>query len=114
MNMSETFSEYIKKVRKSKKFSLRKLSSLSGISNAYLSQLETGKRGLPSPEIIKNLAASLDVSYELLLEKAGYLNIDLKDELKDWNLYGQQLKEEGYSLTEIMELIKVNIKVFGK
>lgn len=42
------------------------------ISNAYLSQLEQGKRVEPGPRYLTHLARVYDVPVELLFEKAGY------------------------------------------
>jgi transcriptional regulator with XRE-family HTH domain len=43
------------------------------ISNAYLSQLETGKITKPSPNILHTLAGVYDASYKELMELAGYV-----------------------------------------
>lgn len=42
-------------LRKNKGFTLRKVEDLTGISNAYLSQLENGKIKSPSYTIVKTL-----------------------------------------------------------
>ena len=44
-----------KEMRKSKCLTLRKVESLTGISNPYLSQLETGKINNPSYDIVRKL-----------------------------------------------------------
>lgn len=67
------FGDEIKKLRKDKNISIRKLGELSGISHAYISQIENGKRGNPKPDLIKKLAKALDVRYVDLLIKAGHL-----------------------------------------
>src|SRR5260370_16287276 len=43
------------------------------VSNAYLSQLETGKISKPSPHILYALSTALGVAYESLMERAGYI-----------------------------------------
>lgn len=43
------------------------------VSNAYLSQLENGKILKPSPHVLYSLANALEVSYETLMERAGYI-----------------------------------------
>jgi len=53
---------------------LREVEEASGVSNAYLSQLETGKISKPSPHILHKLAAVYGVPYEVLMEKAGYIS----------------------------------------
>lgn len=43
------------------------------VSNAYLSQLESGKITKPSPHILYTLSEILSVQYEILMERAGYI-----------------------------------------
>lgn len=58
--------------RNRKGFSLRAVEAATGVSNAYLSQLESGKVREPSPNILFKLAELYDVPYETLLSLAGY------------------------------------------
>jgi transcriptional regulator with XRE-family HTH domain len=67
------FGTYLKKCRKSKKLTIRQLDLYSGVSHSYISQLESGKRGIPSPEILKKFSKPLGIDYVELMEKAGYL-----------------------------------------
>ena len=62
-------------LRKAKGLSLREVEQATGnaVSNAYLSQLENGKIKKPSPNVLHSLAEVYVVSYETLMEKAGYL-----------------------------------------
>ena len=55
--------------------SLRGVHRLSGISNAYLSQIEKGERH-PGPKVLRRLAALYGVGVAELLRKAGYLERD--------------------------------------
>ncbi|UUZ93922.1 helix-turn-helix domain-containing protein [Paenibacillus sp. P25] len=43
------FYEQLKDMRKQKGFTIRELADRSGVSAAYISQLENGNRGVPSP-----------------------------------------------------------------
>jgi transcriptional regulator with XRE-family HTH domain len=43
-----------------------------GISNAYLSQLETGKVRSPSPVVLHKLSDLYGVPYATVLQEAGY------------------------------------------
>jgi transcriptional regulator with XRE-family HTH domain len=53
--------------------SLRQVESATGISNAYLSQLEGGRRVKgPSPVMLHKLSKLYDISYAELLRLAGY------------------------------------------
>lgn len=68
------FGNYLRGLRKDKGLTIRQVELYSGVSNAYLSQLENGKRGIPSPDILRKLSDCLDISYEELMKKAGYLD----------------------------------------
>ena len=67
------FGIYLKSLREKKGVSLKVVENATGISNAYLSQLETGaRRRLPSPERLRVIADYYNVSVQELLAKAGY------------------------------------------
>ena len=66
--------EYLKNVRKVQQHTLRDVEETTGVSNAYLSQLEQGKMTKPSPHILHKLATFYGVPYEKLMEKAGYIS----------------------------------------
>jgi transcriptional regulator with XRE-family HTH domain len=70
-NMS--LSEVLRELREQKNMSLRQVEKKSGVSNAYLSQLETGKIQQPSPHILHKLAEVYNTSYNDLLKVAGYI-----------------------------------------
>ncbi len=69
----ETLGEFIRLQRGLAHLTLRQLSELSEVSNAYLSQVE---RGLytPSAQVLKNVAKALDLSAETLYARAGLLD----------------------------------------
>lgn len=69
----------LKKLREAKGMSVRKLANESGVSPAYISQIENGSRQTPSPELIKKLAKGLMVGEYFLLRKAGYMEEEAKD-----------------------------------
>lgn len=64
---------YLLNVRKDRRLSLKKVEKLAGVSNAYLSQLERGRRNPPHPDILKKLAKVYEVPLNELLAAAGYL-----------------------------------------
>lgn len=66
-------SDFIKELRLTKGLSLRQVEKKTGISNAYLSQLENSKIEKPSPHILHKLAKIYDASYETLMKLAGYI-----------------------------------------
>lgn len=75
-----TFGEYIKKMRSNKNLSSRELARKAGISQAYLSQLETGKNKNPTAETINKLAKALEVDYMELLFQTELVQKSIEDE----------------------------------
>jgi repressor LexA len=61
-------------------WSVRSVADRAGISNAYLSQIETGQVKQPSPDTLKKLAESLRHDHLDLLRVAGYLPADPPDQ----------------------------------
>lgn len=94
------FGNEIKKIRKTKGLSLKEVGRRGGLSHAYLSQIENGKRLNPSHSVLKKLAKGLDCSYLELLETAGYFD-GVSDEKKE------QMK----SRYEIFEVLDEEIRV---
>jgi transcriptional regulator with XRE-family HTH domain len=71
--IEETLGEGLRSARSLKNLSLRDIEEATGISNAYLSQLENNKVKKPSPFFLHKLANLLGINYELLMAKAGYI-----------------------------------------
>lgn len=66
------YGSYFKALRESKGMTLREVEKQVDISNAYLSQLESGKVKQPSPITLYKLAQIYEVEYNTLMEKVGY------------------------------------------
>ena len=73
--MKPTLGQYLASIRLDRKMSLRQVEEASNkeISNAYLSQLETGKIQQPSPNVLNTVADIYKIDYIQLMELAGYL-----------------------------------------
>lgn len=56
--------DYIAKARIDKGYSMRKLARLSGLDNATISKIESGKIKNPKLSLIKTLCRYLDIAYE--------------------------------------------------
>lgn len=69
----QTLGQYLRNLRLARRLTLREVEDVSGVSNPYLSQLETDKIAKPSPHVLHKLAPVYGASYETLMEKAGYL-----------------------------------------
>jgi HTH-type transcriptional regulator, competence development regulator len=70
-----TFGSFLRDLRKSRGFTLRDVERITEgqISNAYLSQLETGGIERPSAMKLHRLASAYAVDYNVLMEKAGFI-----------------------------------------
>ena len=73
------FYDQLRSLRKMKGYTIREVAYRSGVSTAYISQLENGNRGLPSPEILKKLSEGLNIPYEELMKLAGYVDDDREE-----------------------------------
>ena len=74
-NMSQTKDNlgfFLTSARNKLGLTLRAVEEETGISNAYLSQLEHGKIKTPAPQNLYKLSETYRVPYELLMELAGH------------------------------------------
>lgn len=70
-----TLGAYLSSLRGAAGLTLREVEDATEkvVSNPYLSQLEKDKIAKPSPNILHALASVYNASYEILMQKAGYL-----------------------------------------
>jgi len=98
------FGSFIRKLRKEREMTIRQLELYSGVSNSYLSQLENGKRGIPSPDIIKKISKGLKVDYNDLMIKAGYME---EKQITDKDIGLMSDEEIDEEIKEIMKEVDV-------
>jgi transcriptional regulator with XRE-family HTH domain len=69
-----TLGKYLESIRVDRGLTQRQVEAATSkaVSNAYLSQIENDKIQKPSPNILHVLAELYGISYESLMEKAGY------------------------------------------
>lgn len=70
--MAERLATLLLDSRKRSGLTLRAVQARTGVSNAYLSQLETGKIKEPSPSVLHKLSQLYGLSYSDMLAAAGY------------------------------------------
>jgi len=97
------YGQVIKKIRKEKKMTSSELAKKAGVSQPYLSQLETGKNNNPTNGVIKKIADGLDVSFIHLLNEVGYF-----EGLDDKEKRDESLKSV-YAALSIEELDEISI-----
>lgn len=71
---AKKFGQYLKKLRVEQGYTIRQVEMKTGISNAYLSQIENGKRNIPTAQILQKLAPVYGVETTELLTVAGYID----------------------------------------
>ena len=71
----EALGGFIRAQRNLASLSLRQLSDMTDVSNAYLSQIERGLHE-PSIRVLRSVAEALGIPPETLLEQAGLLDED--------------------------------------
>lgn len=74
MVAKETIGQRLRRLRLQKGLSLREVQERAGVSNAYLSQIETDRRPAPSPRFLRRLAELYEIPVEELMYAAGYLD----------------------------------------
>jgi HTH-type transcriptional regulator, competence development regulator len=75
-NMDEQLGGVLRLRREELGLSLRQVEDKTGISNAYLSQVENHKIAQPSPSILRKLADLYEISYSRLMGLAGHPAVD--------------------------------------
>lgn len=114
--MTQTFQNelgnYLARARKDRGLSLRAVESDTRISNAYLSQLETGKIKTPSPTVLHSLALRYDISYGHLMNLAGYPIPDQSDTIASNRMtelaarLGDVSSDEEEAIVQFLNLIR--------
>ena len=74
MSPEQKLGEFLRELRVAKQMSLRDVEKATDgvVSNAYLSQMERGKRLEPVPRYLAALARVYGVPVQIMFEKAGY------------------------------------------
>ena len=97
-------SQELSRLRRLRGKTLRAVEEETGVSNAYLSQLETGSVMRPRPHILHKLAGFYKVPYEDLMASAGYLSPNDEKSPEDPDLVEIQLMSAGLSNRQKREL----------
>lgn len=106
------FGEKIKQLREEKRFSVRKLAKLAGLSKTTISDIENNHNPNPTRETIEKLANALEVPAGLLLEEESSLQ-DISEEVykkAEFKGYLNDLPEEE-KLQMIKDLVAQEPKV---
>ncbi len=101
---------HLKSMRQSKNYTLRAVEKETEISNAYLSQLESGKIRTPSPKILFKLSELYQVPYASIMTMAGYPMPDHQEQNKETAFVarlGATSEEEQEALIEYLDFLRL-------
>jgi transcriptional regulator with XRE-family HTH domain len=110
----ESLGSTLKKTRESISLTLRQVEEATGISNAYLSQLENDKIKKPSANVLYKLADLYKIELNVLLSAAGIIKkVDSQGKTSnEWvnriAFYAENLNDE--SKKEILNYIEFLVK----
>lgn len=81
--VTRTLGQHLASIRQDRRLTLRdvEMATDKEVSNAYLSQIENGKIRKPSPNVLLALSRVYKISYEHLMEMAGYV-VSSRDDAK--------------------------------
>src|SRR4051794_7425757 len=82
MDAGLTFGEYVRRLRRRKRWQLQELSTATGLSVTHLSRFENDS-AVPNPESVVKLSKALDGELELMLQMADCLPREILDRLVD-------------------------------
>ncbi|MBI1282207.1 MAG: helix-turn-helix domain-containing protein [Anaerolineaceae bacterium] len=109
-NVNTNLGKFLQLARESKQLSLRAVEKATGVSNAYLSQVESGKIKQPSPTILHKLSELFEVSYADLLVLAGHpipSENDSADKLpRTPDRFGMVTPDEEQALVEYLAFLR--------
>jgi HTH-type transcriptional regulator, competence development regulator len=104
----------LKEARAKRGWTLREAEEQTGVSNAFLSQLEGGKIKQPSPNVLHKLCEKYELSYALVMEYAGYPvpeEAQLKsDEKRFFSRLGRTSTKEQHALLEYLNFLRTKRK----
>lgn len=116
------FHEKLKFVRNLRGLTLIQLSRTTGISNGYISKLETGMAAAPTIPKVKKLAEALNVTPDYLLNENAVLpqevisEKDLPPDIIEWLMkeenmpylvLGKELQEERLPASKVRKIVKL-------
>lgn len=95
-SLGNDFGEYLRELRKSVGLTLAEAGKIAGVSAAYLSRMEKGKRKKPSYAVLRNLASAYKINPNTLFNKA---EISIKKES------GESFDEDDSNISNFEQVI---------
>lgn len=109
---SNALAQFLRTARERGGFSLRSVEEATGVSNAYLSQLEHGRIRQPSPVVLHKLSELYGVSYTEAMRLVGYpvprsTRMEREGQTtRPFARFGDMTVEEERALAEYLEFLR--------
>jgi HTH-type transcriptional regulator, competence development regulator len=98
--------QYLRGAREARQLSLREVERQVGVSNAYLSQVESGRIKEPSPNVLFKLTELYGAAYEIAMELAGYPTPTESSKAESFGRLGPVSPAELSQLTEYLSFLR--------
>lgn len=105
-NLLIALGEYIRAQRIKKGIGLREMAAKLEISNAYLSNLESGKHSKANPLLLKKIAEELGIDHLKLYKIIGYTNKDLDDIQSEITNTSKEQSEKNKKMDKMVEAMR--------
>lgn len=105
-NLLIALGDYIRAQRIKKGLGLREMAAMLEISNAYLSNLESGKHSKANPLLLKKVAEVLEIDHLKLYKIIGYTNKDLSDIKSEINTSDPEEIKKNQKVDKIVEAMR--------
>lgn len=70
------FGDWVKTMRKTRRWTQEELAARSGVSQSFISALETGVRKHPGIETLRSIAIAFGLPVEEVIRKVGYARLE--------------------------------------
>ncbi|WP_438491058.1 helix-turn-helix domain-containing protein [Paenibacillus sp. IHBB 3054] len=90
--MDHSFGEYLRMLRRSKGMNSKEVAERAGVVASYITMVETGKRGVPNPDMLRKLSAIFNCSYLGMMIKAGHIS---EEEVLGYREQEQRARQKG-------------------
>lgn len=108
----EQLGSFLRKMREQKKLSIRQLAKFTGVSPAYISQLENNYRKNPTPHVLRSLCEGLEIDYEqFLIEFKQLSKTDIKERKALYAEYKEQSAVQETSQVDLYDLLQENEEI---
>ena len=114
--MKKSLGQFLKSLREDAGLTLRAVEEATGVSNPYLSQVESDKIKQPSPTVLHKLSDLYKTSYSTLLRLAGYPVPGEKADADNFELVariGPVTQREEDAIVEYLEFLRSRPKRGG-